>query len=77
MLEQILEITLQAEREKKEAIEFIEHFMELTEREKFHINGIMLGIKIAKYIQQKELPKEYQENFTSLFNWKEHQEMRR
>ena len=38
MLEQILEITLQAEREKKEAMEFIERFMELTEREKFHDN---------------------------------------
>lgn len=43
-----MEITLQAEREKRETIEFVELLKTMSKEEKHEIKGIMIGINLAK-----------------------------
>ena len=43
-----LPTTLQEQREKREAIEFIENYQELTESEKQQVRGVMVGIRLAR-----------------------------
>ena len=43
-----MEITLQAEREKRETIEFVELLKTMSKEEKHELRGIMLGINLAK-----------------------------
>ena len=50
MLEQIMETTLQAEREKRETTEFIEILKTMTVEEQQQIKGIMIGIRLAKNV---------------------------
>lgn len=60
----MLEVTtLQAEREKRETIEFIEILKTMSASEKQQLKGIMIGIKLSKVaylhdVQEKNFSKE-------------------
>lgn len=42
------DITLQAEREKREATEFIEILKTMSESERQQVKGVMIGIQLSK-----------------------------
>lgn len=47
-LERTQDTTLQAEREKREATEFIEILKTMSESERQQVKGVMIGIQLSK-----------------------------
>lgn len=60
------DITLQAEREKRETTEFIEILKTMSESERQQIKGVMIGIQLSKGEEERAIRLEHRTGTTLL-----------